>query len=54
MSVKPWIVFTTTFRSNRWVRLGLTTMYYLAILLGVILLQSQSDFVTPSFVYQGF
>jgi hypothetical protein len=30
------------------------TLYYLAILLGLILLYGRGDFSTPPFVYQGF
>lgn len=54
MSVKPLIAFTTMIRANPKVRFGWTIVYYLAILLGVVLLHGQSDFDTPSFVYQGF
>jgi D-Ala-teichoic acid biosynthesis protein len=36
------------------VRLVGLTLYYLAILLGLVLLYGRGDFSTPPFVYQGF
>ena len=36
------------------VRLVALTVYYLAILLGLVLLYGRGDFSTPPFVYQGF
>ena len=30
------------------------TLYYLAILAGLLLLYGKGDFSTPSFIYQGF
>lgn len=36
------------------VRIGLLTLYYLSILVGLIVLYGRGDFSTPSFVYQGF
>ena len=36
------------------VRLAALTLYYLAILLGLVLLYGRGDFSTPPFVYQGF
>jgi len=40
--------------ANRWLRaLGLT-LYYLAILAGLLLLYGKKHFETPPFVYQGF
>jgi len=36
------------------VRLVALTLYYLAILLGLVLLYGRGDFSTPPFVYQGF
>ncbi len=40
--------------ANPWVRAAALTLYYLAILLGLILMYGKGDFSTPSFVYQGF
>ncbi|MCL5025880.1 MAG: teichoic acid D-Ala incorporation-associated protein DltX [Chloroflexi bacterium] len=39
---------------NRWVRLGWQTLFYLAILVGLLLLYGKGDFSTPGFIYQGF
>ncbi len=39
---------------NPWVRGLLLTLYYLAILTGLVLLYGRGDFSTPGFVYQGF
>ncbi len=36
------------------VHLVLLTLYYLAIILGLVLLYGRGDFSTPPFVYQGF
>ncbi len=35
-------------------RVIVLTMYYLAIIVGLIALYGRGDFSTPSFVYQGF
>jgi hypothetical protein len=40
--------------NNRWVRFAVLTLYYLAILLGLIYLYGKGDFSTPPFIYQGF
>jgi D-Ala-teichoic acid biosynthesis protein len=37
-----------------WVRGAALTLYYLAILIGLIVLYGRGDFSTPSFIYQGF
>lgn len=42
------------FASNPWVRGAALTLYYLAILIGLIVLYGKGDFSTPSFIYQGF
>ena len=42
------------YASNPWVRTSALTLYYLAILLGLIVLYGKGDFSTPSFIYQGF
>jgi len=36
------------------VRTVTLTLYYLAILLGLILMYGKGDFSTPSFIYQAF
>jgi hypothetical protein len=30
------------------------TIYYLAVMLGLVVMYGQGDFSTPSFIYQGF
>jgi membrane-bound ClpP family serine protease len=53
MSTKRW-TFLTTLITNPWVRGILLTLYYLAILVGLILMYGKGDFSTPPFIYQGF
>jgi hypothetical protein len=43
-----------TLWAKSWVRSIALTLYYLAILFGLILIYGQGDFSTPPFVYQGF
>ena len=40
--------------ANPWVRGLSLTLYYLAILIGLILLYGRGNFSTPAFIYQGF
>jgi hypothetical protein len=44
----------TTLCHSPLARVGVLTLYYLAILGGVLLVSSQATFTTPGFVYQGF
>jgi hypothetical protein len=37
-----------------WVRFVALTIYYLAILVGLVALYGQGDFSTPPFIYQNF
>ncbi len=37
-----------------WTKVFWLTLYYLAILVGVILLHAHNSFTAPPFVYQGF
>ena len=39
---------------NDWIRLVVLTAYYLAIIVGLILLYGGSDYTPPPFVYQAF
>jgi hypothetical protein len=39
---------------NPWLRALALTLYYVAILAGLVLLYGKRHFVTPPFVYQGF
>jgi len=41
-------------RDNPRLRVAVLTLYYLAIVAGLIVLYGRGDFSTPSFVYQGF
>lgn len=42
-----------SFRSP-WVRLGLLTAYYFAIIVGLALLYGRGHFTSTGFIYQGF
>lgn len=44
----------TTLFVNPGLRLFLLTLYYLAIILGLILMYGRGDFSTPPYIYQGF
>ena len=35
-------------------RIAVTTIYYIGVIAGLVLLYGRGDFSTPSFVYQGF
>jgi hypothetical protein len=50
-SLPPWV---TRVCNNAAVRMVALVIYYLAIILGLILLYGKGDFSTPSFIYQGF
>ena len=54
MSTWHWMQSLKAITSNPWVRYFLLTLYYLAIVAGLILLYGKGDFSTPPFVYQGF
>jgi hypothetical protein len=43
-----------TLAANPWLRGAALTLYYLAILLGLLVMYGRGDFSTPSFIYQGF
>jgi hypothetical protein len=50
----PWYVRLFALWGNPWVRGVGLTLYYLAILTGLVLLYGKRHFETPPFVYQGF
>ncbi len=54
MWTKPWMHSIITLYANPWVKDLLLMLYYLAILIGLLLLYGKGDFSTPPFVYQGF
>jgi hypothetical protein len=49
-----WMRPIVTFFTNPWVRGILLTLYYLAIIIGLIMMYGKGDFSTPPFIYQGF
>jgi D-Ala-teichoic acid biosynthesis protein len=54
MWIKRWTLIITAFYTNPRVRMAALTIYYLAILLGLILMYGRGNFSTPEFIYQGF
>ena len=54
MLIKHWMRSITELYANPRVKSILLTLYYLAILLGLLLLYGKGDFSTPKFIYQGF
>ncbi len=53
-SLHLWATFFKGLYTTPWVRTIALTLYYLAILLGLILMYGKGDFSAPSFIYQGF
>ena len=51
---KHWRIFFTAVRDNLWLRQVALTVYYLAIIAGLVALYGRGDFSTPAFIYQGF
>jgi len=54
MLERNWFFSLANFFAHPWVRGILLTLYYLAIILGLILMYGKGDFSTPKFIYQGF
>ena len=52
--VNRWPSALAGLAGNHWIRLIVLTVYYLAILVGLIALYGRGDFSTPPFVYQNF
>ena len=52
--MKSLMTFFTTVSTNHWVRIALLTLYYLAIIAGLIVMYGEGNFTPPDFVYQGF
>ena len=46
--------FITRLWSHPAARFLILTFYYLAIILGLILMYGRGNFTTPKFIYQGF
>jgi D-Ala-teichoic acid biosynthesis protein len=49
-----WTSYLLAWRANPWLRGTTLVIFYLAILLGLVLLYGKGDFSTPAFIYQGF
>lgn len=54
MWIKRLTHFFTVAYTNPTVKIVLFTLYYLAIIAGLILMYGKGNFATPKFVYQGF
>jgi hypothetical protein len=54
MKPATWYVTLLGWWANPWVRGTGLTLYYLAILAGLVFLYGKRHFETPAFVYQGF
>jgi hypothetical protein len=54
MNLEPTLQQVRVLVSAPWVRTVALTLYYLAILLGLVLLYGKGDFSSPPFIYQGF
>ena len=51
---RRWVSFFSNLYHNPTARVVALTLYYIAIILGLILLYGRGDFSTPPFIYQGF
>ncbi len=54
MWIKRLMNFFTAIYTNSTGRVVLLTLYYLAIIVGLIIMYGRGNFTTPKFVYQGF
>jgi hypothetical protein len=54
MNLHATLQYARVLVSAPWARTVALTLYYLAILLGLILLYGRGDFSSPPFIYQGF
>lgn len=52
--IERWKPHLERMLGNAWVQSGAMLVYYLAILLGLLLIYGRGDFSTPHFIYQGF
>ncbi len=53
MMTRSWTLINGLYH-NPTVRVIALMLYYLAIILGLILMYGKGDFSTPPFIYQGF
>jgi len=49
-----WTTSLINFFTTPWVRGVLLTLYYLAIIIGLILMYGKGNFSSAPFIYQGF
>ena len=54
MLTRRWMLSITALCHNSWIRLAALTLYYCAIIGGLMWLYGKGDFSMPEFVYQGF
>ena len=54
MWIKRLTTFFTAAFTNLTIKTILLTLYYLAIIAGLIIMYGKGDFSTPKFIYQGF
>ena len=54
MSIERLTQFITELYRNPWARAVLLSLYYLAIIAGLIYLYGKGEVTSPNFVYQGF
>jgi hypothetical protein len=54
MSIKRLMNFFMALYANPWGHIFILTIYYLAIIAGLVFMYGKGDFSTPDFVYQGF
>lgn len=54
MSIKRLTQFITGIFHNPWGRVAILSIYYLAILFGLVVMYGRGNLSAPEFVYQGF
>jgi len=54
MSIKRLMQFITGIYHNPWGRLILLSIYYFAIIFGLVVMYGKGNLSAPKFVYQGF
>ncbi len=54
MSIKRLTQFITGIYHNPWGRVFILSIYYLAIILGLVVMYGKGNLSAPEFVYQGF
>ncbi len=54
MWIKLSMHFFTEIYANSWVKTILLVLYYLAILIGLVILYGKGNFKPAPFIYQGF